>query len=84
MNHVSEKLLHFLANSPTAFHAVFNLKQELEHSGFTQLREEDRWSLIPGGKYYVERNGSAVLSFRLPEGEVQSFHLIASHSDSPS
>ena len=83
MNHISEKLLHFLANSPTAFHAVSYLKQELEQSGFTQLHEEDRWSLAPGGKYYVERNGSAVLSFRLPEGEVQSFHLIASHSDSP-
>ena len=35
MNHISEKLLHFLANSPTAFHAVSNLTQELEHSGFT-------------------------------------------------
>ena len=84
MNQVNEKLLHFLANSPTAFHAVSNLKRELDHAGFTELHEEDRWALVPGGKYYVERNGSAVLSFRLPEGEVRSFHLIASHSDSPS
>ena len=84
MNQVNEKLLHFLANSPTAFHAVSNLKVELDQAGFTQLHEEDRWSLIPGGNYYVERNGSAVLSFRLPEGEARSFHLIASHSDSPS
>ena len=84
MNQVNEKLLHFLANSPTAFHAVSNLKRELDCAGFTELREEDRWALVPGGKYYVERNGSAVLSFRLPEGEVRSFHLIASHSDSPS
>ena len=84
MNQVNEKLLTFLSRSPTAFHAVFNLKQELIASGFTELREMDQWALVPGGKYYVERNGSAVLSFILPEGRADSFHLIASHSDSPS
>ena len=87
MNQVNEKLLHFLAKSPTAFHTVANLKRELDEAGFTELHEEDRWALAPGGKYYVERNGSAVLSFILPEGpgrDLQSFHLIAAHSDSPS
>ena len=49
MNQVNEKLLHFLANSPTAFHAVSNLKRELDHAGFTELHEEDRWALpVPG------------------------------------
>ena len=84
MSLTNEKLLHFLSASPTAFHAVSNLKLELNTAGFTELREEDPWALSPGGKYYVERNGSAVLSFILPDGPAESFHLIASHSDSPS
>ena len=84
MNHSNEKLLHFLSRSPTAFHAVENLKTELDEAGFSALREEDPWTLRPGGKYYVERNGSAILSFILPEGPADGFHLMASHSDSPS
>ena len=85
MNDASnEKLLHFLSRSPTAFHAVFNLKQELSEAGYTELRESDSWALHSGKGYYVERNGSAIISFFLPESPAESFHLIASHSDSPS
>lgn len=81
---VNEKLLQFLSRSPTAFHAVSNLKQELNRAGFTALDESEPWALQPGGRYYVERNGSAVISLILPELPADCFHLIASHSDSPS
>jgi len=76
-------LFDFLKNSPTAFHAVESLCGLLKAQGFTPLQECSPWDIIPGGKYYVTRNRSSVIAFMLPEGKPASFHIIASHSDSP-
>ena len=76
-------LFDFLKNSPTAFHAVDSLCGLLKEQGFTPLQECKPWEIIPGGKYYVTRNRSSVIAFTLPEGKPDSFHIIASHSDSP-
>ena len=76
-------LFDFLKNSPTAFHAVESLCGLLKAQGFTPLQECSPWEIIPGGKYYVTRNRSSVIAFMLPEGKPASFHIIASHSDSP-
>ena len=78
------ELQRFLIESPGCFHAVAALKRRLDAAGFTELRESERWTLTPGQGYYVSRNGSALLSFRLPEGKAEALHIIASHSDSPS
>ncbi|MBO5543817.1 MAG: M18 family aminopeptidase [Oscillospiraceae bacterium] len=83
-SNINDRLLHFLAQSPTAFHAAANLRAELDHAGFTELHEDDAWALQPGGRYYVGRNGSALISFILPDSRPGSFHIIAAHSDSPS
>lgn len=45
--------------------------------------ESAAWELAPGGKYYTTRNGSAVLAWRMPKGELTGWHAAASHSDSP-
>ena len=76
-------LFDFLKNSPTAFHAVDSLCGLLKEQGFIPLQECKPWEIIPGGKYYVTRNRSSVIAFTLPEGKPDSFHIIASHSDSP-
>ena len=78
------ELQQFLIESPGCFHAVAALKRRLDAAGFTELRESERWSLTPGRGYYVSRNGSSLLSFRLPERKAEALHIIASHSDSPS
>lgn len=52
-------------------------------SGFTPLKECEKWNLVPGGKYYVTRNRSSIIAFTLPEGDFDSFRMVASHSDSP-
>lgn len=78
---ISKKLLAFIEKSPTCYQAIACLKDQLQ--GFTQLREEQEWTLRPGGAYYVTRNGSSLIAFRLPEQGVQGFQIAAAHSDSP-
>ena len=81
---LNEKLLAFLAASPTAFHACRNLAGRLEGEGYRELLEQEEWQLQPGGKYFVRRNGSALIAFRIPTGGVRGFLMMAAHSDSPS
>lgn len=77
-------LMEFLHKSPTAFHAVENIRQELIGAGFTELPEGKRWELVPGGTYFTTRNGSAVIAFRVGTNlENASFAVTSSHSDSP-
>lgn len=61
---ISRDLLHFIAKSPSTFHAVRGIKAALLYAGFTEIREEDTWQIEKGGKYVVTRNGSA--SWPLP------------------
>lgn len=76
-------LLRFLDASPSRFHAVENLRRELESAGYRVLSEGQSWELAAGGKYLVTRGGSALIAFRLPEGKARGFMLSASHADSP-
>ena len=80
----NEELLSFIAASPTAFHACRNLAERLAGEGYTELREQDAWALQQGGRYFVRRNGSALIAFRIPRGGVKGFLMMAAHADSPS
>ena len=42
---IANELINFLYESPTAFHAVKNVKDTLEFEGFKELKEADRWNL---------------------------------------
>ena len=79
----AEELLAFIRKSPTCFHAVAAMKEILEAEGYGELREEDRWNLEKGGKYYVTRNDSALIAFAIPKEEAKGYRIMASHSDSP-
>ncbi len=82
MEHTNaKKLIEFIRQSPTCFHAVDTIKKELKD--FTPLKEQEKWTLVPGGKYYVVRNQSSIIAFTLPNVPFSAFQLIASHSDSP-
>lgn len=78
-------LLQFIDASPTPFHAVAEAARRLEESGFTRLREEDAWTLAPGGKHYVTRNGSTLIAFVVGTGAPaeHGFRLVGAHTDSP-
>jgi len=81
----AKELIDFLYDSPTAFHAVKNIKDSLENSNFKELKEEDKWNLEKGRKYYTTKNGSALIAFTVGEGEIeeQGFKIIGAHTDSP-
>lgn len=80
---LNAKLCAFLDKTPNSFFAVKNIKVELAAAGFTELQENSRWQLQEGGKYYVSRNGSALLAFVLPKKDYLGFQVYACHCDSP-
>lgn len=80
---ISRDLIHFITKSPSTFHAVRGIKAALLYAGFTEIREEDTWQIEKGGKYVVTRNGSALMAFTVPKEGAESFHITASHCDSP-
>ena len=82
MNH-APNLLAFIRTAPTAYHAVARLAEELQNDGYTVLSEKERWTLIPGGKYYIIRNTSSIIAFALPGGTPTGYSIVAAHSDSP-
>ena len=82
-NQVNQELFSFIESSPTAFHAVETMKQMLDAEGYQQLLESRAWELQAGGKYYVMRNGTSLLAFRIPKKDFTGFQVMAGHSDSP-
>ena len=81
---INEGLLDFLEKSPTAFHAVSNIRAALQASGYTELSESQKWELRRGGRYFTVRNESSVIAFRIPQEDYTHFMIAAAHSDSPS
>ena len=76
-------LMRFIEKSPTAFHAVASCAEILEEQGYLHLGEHDEWKLEAGKGYYVTRNQSSIIAFRIPKGAPRSFLVAASHTDSP-
>lgn len=80
---ISEELIQFIWDSPSSFHTIANVEKQLREAGYVQLREKEKYELVPGGRYYVTRNDSSLLAFQIPQGEAKGFRIIASHSDTP-
>ena len=76
-------LKNYLDASVSVYHAVDALSKELDRAGYICLSEGDTWNLVPGGKYYMTRSGTALMAFRVPKGNIKGFMLSASHSDRP-
>ena len=81
----TQDLLAFIDASPSPWHAVDAVAQRLRQSGFVALREDERWQLTAGGRYYVVRGGSSIIAF-VAGGESlaeRGFRLVGAHTDSP-
>lgn len=82
LEHVQE-LFDFIQQSPSCFHVIENVKKQLTEQGFEELCENKNWQIKEGGKYFVTRNLSSVIAFKVPTKNFKCFHIVASHSDSP-
>ncbi|TWH82314.1 M18 family aminopeptidase [Sedimentibacter saalensis] len=81
----SKDLIEFIKKSPSVFHAVDALKTELKSEGFEELAEGKKWNIQKGSKYFVTRNHSSIIAFKVGEYlDDYSFNIVASHCDSPS
>jgi len=81
---ISKELLNFIEKCPSCFHAIKTIKEELNENGFEELVESKKWNIQKGKKYYVTRNSSSIIAFKIGEElDNYSFNIIASHSDSP-
>jgi len=82
----NQALLGFLDASPTPFHAVQQMTDLLDLSGFQALDERTVWQLAPGAGYYTVRNGSSIIAWRQPtdyKGFSKGFRFTGAHTDSP-
>lgn len=86
-NGIVRELVDFIDQSPVSYFAVKNVEDMLINKGYKKIEEYEVASIKVGDKVFFVRNGSALIAFNI--GKVinessYSFHIIASHSDSPS
>lgn len=81
----AEELVDFIDRSPSPFHAVENVKNELLKNGFVELNLKERWNVEKEGKYFTVKNDSALIAFVVGKGDIEKygFKLIGAHTDSP-
>ncbi len=74
-------IIDFLNTSYTSYHTVHGLSIMLEQAGYTRLSMGKPWKLQQGGTYYVTRNMSSLIAFKVGKNKV--FSICESHTDSP-
>ena len=85
MEHLTtqQRLFEFLQAGVTPWHAVAEAARWLEAAGYTRLEEVAYWNLEPGGRYYVTRNGSSIVAWRVPDHAIGGWRMSIAHSDNP-
>lgn len=80
---LANDLINFIDKSPSVFHVAENISKKLLEAGFNKLDLNKSFKLEKGKKYYIEKNGSAIIAFITGTSEEEGFKIIASHTDSP-
>lgn len=78
-------LLDFIDNSPSPFHAVKQIIEQLHQYEFEQLDETLAWNLKEGGRYYVIRDDSSIVFFVSGVNSLDKtgYKILGAHTDSP-
>ncbi|WP_125773098.1 M18 family aminopeptidase [Antribacter gilvus] len=77
-------LASFVTASPSSFHAAAEVVRRAEAAGFERLAEAEAWDVVPGGRYVVVRDGSAIaLAVPAAAGPTTPFTILGAHTDSP-
>jgi aspartyl aminopeptidase len=82
-----QHLLDFIDASPSPWHVVMTIESLLaaQRTSWQRLDETAKWTLQPGGRYYVVRDDSSIVLFiqgQKPLAET-GFKIIGTHTDSP-
>lgn len=79
-----DKMINLLSKSYSTFHVVKNIEEELISKDFIKLEENENFNLEKGKNYYVKRNDTSIIAFKIPT-KLKDFHiqLSATHNDSP-
>lgn len=82
---LAQELINFINQSPTAYQATENISLRLDKLGYKRLYENREWKIEPRGKYYVKKNDSAIIAFKVGTQEItdSGFRIIGAHTDSP-
>lgn len=86
MTSIEERLMSFINETPNAYYCVDNLRQELIENGYEELYENELWThLKKDGKYFVTRNDSSLIAFKMSDKKEKiGFNITIAHTDSPS
>ncbi|CAJ1394556.1 unnamed protein product [Effrenium voratum] len=80
------EFLSFVGQTGSPAHTVQQAKQRLEAAGFVQLEDSPPWSLTPGGKYFITKEGTSICAFAVGKAFDQNQGgavIAAAHTDSP-
>jgi aspartyl aminopeptidase len=81
----AQELLDFIDTSPSPWHAVETVTQQLNKHGFKPLIENQPWQFKKNGKYYVVRDGASIIAFIMGDKPIaeSGFKIVGAHTDSP-
>ncbi len=71
----------YLDNSYTAYHTVKYSREFLLENGFVPY--DDGVTAKVGGKYFIEKNGSAIIAIKVGDLNNYAFNIALAHTDSP-
>ncbi len=82
---LAQDLLNFIDLSPSPWHAVNSVENQLITAGFTRLEEGQRWQLAAGQSYFVTRGGASIIAFTIGSQALtdSGFRIVGAHTDSP-
>ncbi|MCF7969630.1 MAG: M18 family aminopeptidase [Methylococcaceae bacterium] len=81
----AQQLLDFIDASPSPWHAVATMEQQLLAASFSRINETEQWALKPRGRYYVIRDDSSIIAFVVGSKALaeHGYKIIGAHTDSP-
>jgi aspartyl aminopeptidase len=81
----AKDLISFINKSGSSYQAVSTSRERLLKNGFIELKEKNSWDLKKEGKYFLTKNMSGLIAFKIGDGEIEKegYKIIGCHSDTP-
>ena len=80
-----QKLFDLLRAGVTPFMCVKECERRLVEAGFEKIDYKDAWNIVPGGKYVMDHNGTALFAFTVGKNykATDMIRMSAAHTDYP-